>query len=506
MLDMAADFGLTDDNLDGLPVVGPQAQELADVEADEVDLEVDPTNSEEAATGNDDGIDDPIRMYLTQMGELPLLTRPQEIAAAKSIEASRARFRWSLLNNGFLLVTATGMLEKLAEGKLRLDRTVEVSVTDLGEKRALIALLSANLPTLKKLLPAIAAAFREAMCKGAKLKVRRESWKRLRQLRARAVRLVEELGLRTERLLPLIEKLQQVHARMQELQKQLKKAGKSPSAAPLRKELHYLMLLALESPTSLKKRLRRVEDGKFRYEAAKRALSGGNLRLVVSIAKRYRNRGLSFLDVIQEGNTGLMRAVDKFEHARGYKFSTYATWWIRQAITRAIADQSRTIRVPVHMIETMGKVRASARHFVQNECRDGTVEEVAQAAGLSVDETRTSLQFARAPLSLDQPVGDDDETTFGDFFEDYREGEGPLQQVNNDMLRARIDALLATLTYREREILRLRYGLGDGYAYTLEEVGRVFKVTRERVRQIEAKAVRKLQHPVKSRQLEGFLT
>jgi RNA polymerase primary sigma factor len=240
------------------------------------------------------------------------------------------------------------------------------------------------------------------------------------------------------------------------------------------------------------------------YDAAKRGLSAGNLRLVVSIAKRYRNRGLSFLDLIQEGNTGLMRAVDKFEHARGYKFSTYATWWIRQAITRAIADQSRTIRVPVHMIETMSRVRTVTRNLIQENGCEPSVEETAAKAGLTIDETSCVLQMSRQPLSLDQPVGDHDDSYFGEFLQDHRDDD-PLQDMNHMSLKDRIAEVLGALNYREREIIRLRYGLADGYTYTLEEVGKIFSVTRERVRQIEAKAVRKLQHPIRSRKLSGFL-
>jgi RNA polymerase primary sigma factor len=264
------------------------------------------------------------------------------------------------------------------------------------------------------------------------------------------------------------------------------------------------MKVTLESPATLTRRIERTELYQQEYDAAKRELSAGNLRLVVSIAKRYRNRGLSFLDLIQEGNTGLMRAVDKFEYKRGYKFSTYATWWIRQAITRAIADQSRTIRVPVHMIDAMTRVRNVTRELTQVNGCEPTVEATAAAAGLSLEDTRCILKMARQPLSLDQPVGDHDDSFFGEFLEDHRDDD-PLYDVNQESLKTRLADVMQSLNHREREILKLRYGLTDGYAYTLEEVGKIFSVTRERVRQIEAKAVRKLQQPYRSRELMGFL-
>ncbi|MEK7804104.1 MAG: sigma-70 family RNA polymerase sigma factor, partial [Planctomycetota bacterium] len=221
-------------------------------------------------------------------------------------------------------------------------------------------------------------------------------------------------------------------------------------------------------------------------------------------AKKYRNRGLSFLDLIQEGNTGLMRAVDKYEYRRGYKFSTYATWWIRQAITRSIADQARTIRIPVHMIETMSKIRNVSKKLLQDKGREPTLEEIAREVKITVAEARRVLKISRHQISLDRPVGESEDSSFGDFIEDEK-AESPVSAATQEMLKDKIDCVLETLTYREREIIKLRYGIGDGYTYTLEEVGKIFKVTRERVRQIEAKAVRKLQHPIRSRKLEGFL-
>ena len=463
---------------------------------------------EEGAAPERAHIDDPVRIYLMQMGEIPLLNRQEELVAARRIEKGRLQFRHSTLATDYVLQASIELLEMVRDRKLRLDRTIEVSVTNIRQKKRIIQLLEPNLHTLRHLLCENRKDFQVVMSKSRTPAQRRDAWRRMVRRRNKAVRLVEEFGLRAQRLQPILEKLRQISDRMDCLSTQLADAKRhgfdEGHIREIRKELRYLMRITLESPTTLRNRSKHNLDLQKQYEAARRGLSAGNLRLVVSIAKRYRNRGLSFLDLIQEGNTGLMRAVEKFEHRRGYKFSTYATWWIRQAITRAIADQSRTIRVPVHMIETMSKVRTVTRDLVQLNGREPTPEEAAQAAGISTEEAACALQMSRQPLSLDQPVGDHDDSYFGEFLQDYREDD-PLHDINRDSLKSRIAAVLGALNYREREIIRLRYGLADGYTYTLEEVGKIFSVTRERVRQIEAKAVRKLQHPIRSKKLCGFL-
>ncbi len=452
---------------------------------------------------------DPIRMYLSQMAEIPLLDRDEEILLAKKIEITRKRFRRNLLRSFYALEATVKTLEKVQAGELPFDRTIKVSLTERLTKEQVQARMPHNLRTLRHLMDAQRADYatmvdRRVSSKKAKQAARQRYVRR----REKMLMLIEELSLRTKRVSPLIMELKQYADRIDEVRAELHelKATKAPSDKihSVRAELLQLTRRVLESPSSLRRRANQVARQYREFENVKRELSSGNLRLVVSIAKKYRNRGLSFLDLIQEGNTGLMRAVDKYEYRRGFKFSTYATWWIRQAITRAIADQARTIRIPVHMIDVLTKLRNTAKQLQQEFGRTPTVEEIAVTADVPLDEAERVLDIGRHPVSLDRPVGEGDDCSFGEFVEDHST-DNPCKLANNGLLRDRIEELLKTLTYREREIIRLRYGLADGYSYTLEEVGRIFKVTRERVRQIEAKAVAKLQNPVRSQMLDSFV-
>jgi RNA polymerase primary sigma factor len=453
---------------------------------------------------------DPIRMYLSQMAEIPLLSREEEISLAKKIEVSRKRFRRTLLGCDMAMRATVETLIKVHEGVLPFDRTIKVSLTECLTKEQISARMPHNLTTLVALIKQNARDFRALIRKSTTPDERAAARKRFIRRRRKLLVLVEELSLRTRRVAPLARQLKEVSERMNQVRARLielqgdETPGSDTQRIKLRRELRQLCEKTQESPRSLEKRCRSMIRQYCDYEQVKRQLSSGNLRLVVSIAKKYRNRGLSFLDLIQEGNTGLMRAVDKYEYRRGFKFSTYATWWIRQAITRAIADQARTIRIPVHMIDVLSKLRSAAKRLQQELGREPTSEEMAEASGISVEEARRVLHIGRTPVSLDRPVGETEDSTFGEFVED-RGAVTPMSSASRGMLRTKIDALLKTLTYREREIIRLRYGLSDGYSYTLEEVGRIFRVTRERVRQIEAKAVKKLQNPVRSGQLAGFL-
>ena len=455
--------------------------------------------------------DDPIRLYLAQMSEIPLLTRDEEINLAKKIERARRKFRRSVLCCDYALQTTFATLNRVHAGELPFDRTIKISLTERLSKEQIQARMPGNLTTLEHIIEKNRVAFRTLISKSASKTEKTEARIEFLRGRQKAVSLVEELSLRTRRILPLMDQLNGFADRMEFLQQELQELKPQRSRAAqhqrsnLKRELRDLMLMTQETPSSMRRRCKDIKQRFEYYDEVKQQLSSGNLRLVVSIAKKYRNRGLSFLDLIQEGNTGLMRAVDKYEYRRGFKFSTYATWWIRQAITRAIADQGRTIRIPVHMIDILSKLRNLQKQMLQELGRHPSFDEMAKRSELDIDEVRRIMDIGRHPVSLDKPVGDGEDNSFGEFVED--EGsDNPVRAASNVLLSDKIERLLKTLTYREREIIRLRYGLGDGYTYTLEEVGRIFKVTRERVRQIEAKAVRKLQNPVRSGQLEGFLS
>jgi len=456
-------------------------------------------------------IDDPIRTYLTQMGEIPLLTRESEISLARKIELSRMSFRRRMLECDYCARGAVDILEQVHEGTLSFDRTMKISTAENLVRSVIKKRLPGNIQTVNKLLKVNQSLFKKFLQsesgdgdKGPD----KSDLKRIYRNRRKIATLLEELSLRTSRIQPMKNKLHGICQKMHQLEQIIANGVADDITAEdietVKEELAGLQELAMESPKQLDKRLRAIDRVFNQYEHAKRTLSSANLRLVVSIAKKYRNRGLSFLDIIQEGNTGLMRAVDKYEYRRGYKFSTYATWWIRQAITRAIADHARTIRIPVHMIETMSRLRTANKVLVQKFGREPTIEELADEAEMSIDETNRVVKISKHPISLDRPIGESEDSYFGDFIEDD-EVDSPVASATQEMLKERIDMILKTLSYREREIIKLRYGIGDGYTYTLEEVGRIFKVTRERVRQVEAKAIRKLQHPVRSRRLEGFL-
>ncbi len=453
-------------------------------------------------------IDDPVRMYLTQMGEIPLLSRDEEISLARKIELTRMAFRRKVLESDYCAAQAVEILELVHNGSLPFDRTMKMSTTENLVRSVVKMRLPENLKTVKALLKRNRELFEKSRSDEVSADELKKIQIQIRRNRRKIATLLEELSLRTSRIQPMMDKLSGILAKMKQLQKLIEIGPKDEiieeDIETMKQEFNGLVELTMETPAQLAKRIHSMELVFAEYEDAKRKLSGGNLRLVVSIAKKYRNRGLSFLDIIQEGNTGLMRAVDKYEYRRGYKFSTYATWWIRQAITRAIADHARTIRIPVHMIETMSRLRTASKNLLQKLGREPTIEEIAKEVSMSVSEARRVMKISKHPISLDRPIGESEDSYFGDFIED--EGvDSPVQSATQEMLKERIEAVLNTLTYREREIIKLRYGIGEGYTYTLEEVGRIFKVTRERVRQVEAKAIRKLQHPVRARKLEGFV-
>ena len=506
-LNEALPEGITDaDELD-LILTRLRRMEIDIIEASEVDRYKDgkkdageEEEEEEKAEPKLDILDDPVRMYLKQMGQVPLLTREQEVEISKRIEEAENMVQRHINRFGFIACAHLDLARKLVEGGERFDRVILDKKIESRER------YMKKLPHLCKQVERLSTSISQQYCQLSNSSSKKRS--KLKPLQRAIIslqRVYPQFYLKqkvTEEFVHLADDAYHTSLYLQtELARHPRDRKKRLQLQNKIRELEKGLWLSLSEYAEQYQALKGWVRQALR---AKTEMVEANLRLVISIAKKYTNRGLSFLDLIQEGNMGLMKAVEKFEYRRGYKFSTYATWWIRQAITRSIADQARTIRIPVHMIETINKLMRVQKQLVQEYGREPTPDEVAEEVLLPVDRVRAVLKMAQQPISLQSPVGESEETNFGDFIED-RGAENPSDMTAIVLLKEKIKDVLETLTDRERQVLEQRFGLVDGYSRTLEEVGRQFQVTRERIRQIEAKALRKMRHPTRIRQLEGFL-
>ena len=462
---------------------------------------------QESKTSQNDILDDPVRMYLKQMGQVPLLTREQEVEISKRIENAELKAQEVLFQATIIGNYIAGLGTKLITREERFDRIVidkKIESRDGYFK---------NLPKLVEAIQRAEASVLEgwdelqkAKNEAERKKINSKFKKRETMLRSHFNKFFFKLKVYEEYLdfiFPLIDEIETLQNQLDRAKHPKTKKDLAIDTKAIHARFKKIESEQRISPENLIKLIRQTQVHIREAHRAKTEMVEANLRLVISIAKKYTNRGLSFLDLIQEGNMGLMKAVEKFEYRRGYKFSTYATWWIRQAITRSIADQARTIRIPVHMIETLNKVMQVQKQLLQEYGHEPTPEEVADEMNLPVERVQQIMKMAQQPISLQSPVGDGDDTNFGDFIED-KSAENPYDMTAYSLLREKIIDVLDSLTERERRVLSLRFGLIDGYSRTLEEVGKQFKVTRERIRQIEAKALRKMRHPTRIRQLHGF--